>query len=100
MHSGRVKTSSSLGADEGGFPRVRAIALRILSVGAVSFEPESLFSDPKFTVKARQTNMKPKHVNARICLKRWVLAGLIEKRLLEPKLPSKIIKSRYKVKRE
>ena len=79
-----------------GFPQVREIALKILSVHVSSVEPESLFSDLKFMVKARQSRMKPSHVNARICLKRWVMAGLIEKSAFEAKLNSKKIKRKVK----
>jgi len=54
----------------GDFRQVRDVALRILSIQASSVESESLFSDLKVMVKARQSGMKPKNVNARICLKR------------------------------
>ena len=72
-------------------PRVREVAVRVLSIHGASVEPECLFSDLKFMVKARQTRMRPARVNARTCLKRWLLAELFPRSLLGPKQESKMI---------
>ena len=80
----------------GDFRQVRDVALRILSIQASSVEPESLFSDLKFMVKARQSRMKPKNVNARICLKRWVMAGLVDKSIFKAKSESKMIQRKVR----
>jgi len=75
---------------------MREVSVRVLSICGASVEPECLFSDLKFMVKARQTRMKPARVNARIYLKRWLLADLFTRSLLGPKQDLKMIKRSVK----
>ena len=92
----RVWNSKHVLKKKTGFPRVRQVALRVLSIAVASVEPETLFSDLKFTVTSRQSRMKPKHVNARICLKRWRLSKILPASTFEPKRPSKLRKFKVK----
>ena len=90
MNPLRVWNSSDVKKEKTGFPRVRQVALRILSIACASVEPETLFSDLKLTVKSRQSRMKPKNLNARICLKRWRLSKILPATTFKPKRESKM----------
>ena len=90
----KVWNSEAAKKNIGDFRQVRDVALQILSIQTSSVEPESLFSDLKFMVKARQTRMKPKNVNARICLKCW-MAGLVDKSVSKPRANRKWFKEKW-----
>ena len=91
----KVWNSEAAKKNIGDFRQVRDVALQILSIQTSSVEPESLFSDLKFMVKARQSRMKPKNVNARICLKCW-MAGLVDKSVFKAKSESKVIQRKVR----
>ena len=79
------------------FPRVHQVAFKALSKAVASVKDESNFSLVKHTVKASQSRMLEKQVNARVCHKCWNRSGLIPVGTYDAKLPSKMIAKSAKI---
>jgi hypothetical protein len=63
------------------FPNLSRIAVDILSIPAISAEPERLFSSAKITITDRRNQLKSDTIEALECLKSWYNIPTFDDRL-------------------